>query len=103
MRAVNDNNPTASSIRFPVQPRLVPMAKAARRLHLTPAEFEAKAGDLHQYGFPTPCPVTGHYDLKAIDAWLDRRAGLLDKFGPANTLGQARNAAEVVPARIANG
>jgi hypothetical protein len=27
-------------------------------------------------GLPPACQVTGHYDLKAIDAWLDARAGI---------------------------
>jgi hypothetical protein len=66
----------AHSIRFQVQPRLVPAAKAARRLHLTLDEFRAEIAALRLEGFPAPCPVTGHFDLVAIDAWLDRRAGL---------------------------
>lgn len=31
---------------------------------------------LRQNGFPLPDPVTGNYDLVAIEAWLDRRSGL---------------------------
>lgn len=76
LTAANDNWPIAGSIRFRVEPRLVPASKAARRLHLTATEFEAKRADLYGIGFPPPCPVTGHYDLIAIDAWLDQRAGL---------------------------
>ncbi|MBX3580044.1 MAG: hypothetical protein KF723_22800 [Rhizobiaceae bacterium] len=64
------------SIRFAVEPRLVPVAKAARRLHLTVGEFREVRDRLRGEGFPAPCPHTGHYDLVAIDAWLDRRAGL---------------------------
>lgn len=44
--------------------------KAARRLHLTEAQFKEKLGALLLAGMPPACPVTGHYDLKAIDAWL---------------------------------
>ena len=77
MQAANDNRqPIGASIRFSVEPRLVPVAKAARRLHLSAFEFEAKRAELLAYGFPPPCPVTGHYDLMAIDAWLDRQSGL---------------------------
>jgi hypothetical protein len=74
---VNDN-----SIRFRVEPRLVPPVKAARLLHLTLPEFEAKRTALHGAGMPSPCPVTGHFDLKALGAWLDRSAGLAVASGP---------------------
>ncbi len=63
----------ASRIRFPVDPRDVPPEKAARRLHLTLDEFESKLAHLRDRGFPGPDPTTGMYDLKAIDAWMDRR------------------------------
>jgi len=66
----------ASSIRFAVQPRLVPPLKAARFLHLTLAEFDRLLPALRAEGFPAPCRVTGHYDLLAIGAWQDRRSGL---------------------------
>jgi hypothetical protein len=72
----NDNRPTGAAIRFPVEPRLVPAQKAARRLHLSFSEFRDKLAELRIAGFPPPCPVTGHYDLKAIDIWLDCRSGL---------------------------
>lgn len=76
MKADNDNRPQGAAVRFVVQPRLVPGAKAARRLHLTLTEFEAKRAALHRHGFPIPCPVVGHFDLVAIDTWLDRMSGL---------------------------
>lgn len=65
-------------MRFHVQPRCVPRAVAARRLGLTEARFEQSEPDLRRNGFPLPDAVTGHYDLVAIDAWLDRKAGLAD-------------------------
>lgn len=65
-----------NQIRFPVEPRLVPAQKAARRLHLTEAEFKEKLYALQRVGFPTACSITGHYDLKAIDEWLDKRSGV---------------------------
>ena len=74
--AANDNHPVGCSIRFRVEPRLVPPSKAARRLHLTAVEFEAKRGALYGSGMPRPCPITGHFDLVAIDKWLDERAGI---------------------------
>lgn len=95
--AANDNHPHASSIRFVVNPRLVPPAKAARRLHLTPSEFEAKLTAFHRHGFPLPCPVSGHYDLVAMDAWLDRMNGV----GSADNKATKDDAASVVEARLA--
>lgn len=69
---------SASNIRFPVQPRMLPLEKVARWLHLTPDEFRAGLPALRMAGFPEACPVTGHYDRKALEAWQDRRSGLVD-------------------------
>lgn len=96
MRADNDNNPISGSIRFSVEPRLVPPTKAARRLHLTLTEFEMKRAALHRSGFPLPCDITGNFDLHAIEAWQDRRSGLAS---PAVIT--AFNAADVFAARLA--
>ncbi|TIX12656.1 MAG: hypothetical protein E5V41_23480 [Mesorhizobium sp.] len=88
--AANDNRPQGASVRFVVEPRLIPPEKAARRLHLTPAEFEAKRTALYQHGFPMPVPVVEHFDLLAIDAWLDR----------VSSLGATADGAVVDPARL---
>lgn len=72
---------SAPSIRFPVQPRLIPAVKAARFLHLTLAEFNAALTQLRAEHFPCPCRITGHYDLVAIEAWQDRRSGLTKPTG----------------------
>jgi hypothetical protein len=65
--------PNAEQIRFRVEPRDVPAVKAARRLHLTLAQFEAKKEELFARLFPRPDPTTGMYDLVAIGAWQDAR------------------------------
>lgn len=64
------------TIRFAVEPRCIPRDKAARRLHMTTAEFEAVRPRLEARRFPRPDPDTGMYDLAAIDAWLDAQSGL---------------------------
>ncbi|TPK18039.1 hypothetical protein [Mesorhizobium sp. B2-5-7] len=98
MKAANDNRPHGAAVRFVVNPRLVPLAKAARRLHLTPAEFEAKLTAFHRHGFPLPRPLTGHYDLVAMDVWLDRMHGVsYDENRPTCPTG----AASLVDARLA--
>ena len=86
--------PTAPQVRYRVDPRDVPAEKAARRLHLTPTQFEAKLQELQVRGFPAPDPTTGMYDLCAIDAWMDARSNLPRQEGLTAARG-ARNAREV--------
>ncbi len=64
------------SVRFRVDPRDVPPVKAARLLGMTLTEFEATLPRLRLRAFPAPDPDTGNYDLKAVEAWMDRRSGL---------------------------
>jgi hypothetical protein len=66
-------------------------------LHLTLTEFDDKLAVLSDAGFPAPCPITGHYDSHAIEAWQDRRSGL---FG-AVVASAALNADDVVMRRLA--
>lgn len=91
--------PAPNQIRFIVEPRLVPPTKAARRLHLTLAEFNLKREALYRAGFPQACSVTGHYDIKAIDEWLDRRSGVASEGAPDTIDGQ--DATAYMMARIA--
>jgi hypothetical protein len=65
--------PTPAKIRHKVAPRDVPISQAARKLHLTVAEFRAKLPELYKRQFPRPDPTTGMFDLVAIDAWQDAR------------------------------
>jgi len=62
-------------IRFCVEPRDIPVEKAARRLHLTTTEFQAKLPALLARGFPRPDPITSMFDLaaRAIDQWMTAR------------------------------
>ena len=68
-----DRLPRAANIRFRVDPRDVPAEKAARRLHLTVADFELKLPKLLERGFPPPDVTTGMFDLRAIDEWMTSR------------------------------
>lgn len=87
--------PQHSSVRFPVQPRLVPPMKAARYLHLTLAEFVELLPALQMQGFPKACAITGNYDMVAIDAWQDKRSGLAGSSAPS------QSSAEIAKARLA--
>jgi hypothetical protein len=60
-------------MRFRVEPGDVPAEAAARRLGLTPAQFEEKLPALLQRGFPAPDETTGNYCLEAVDRWRFRR------------------------------
>ena len=70
--------PQAAALRFRIDPRNVPADKAARVLGPTIAAFSAALPRLQNRGFPAADPDTGNYDLKAIEAWMDRRSGLAD-------------------------
>ncbi|WP_257164632.1 hypothetical protein [Bradyrhizobium sp. SRS-191] len=65
--------PTSSTLRFRVDPADVPAEKAARRLHLTEAQFREKLPELLARGFPAADPTTGMFDLEAIDRWRAER------------------------------
>jgi len=90
-------NPAGASIRFRVDPRDVPPDKAARRLHLTPAEFSIKLPELLARGFPQPDLTTGMYDLAAIDEWMTARHGPQPRALTAEL--KPRDAAEVFTQR----
>jgi hypothetical protein len=74
----------AAKIRFKVEPRDIPPAKAARRLHLSLDEFRNNLPDLLQRGFPAADPTTGIYFLPAIDQWMASRSGLTPTAGSQN-------------------
>jgi hypothetical protein len=82
-------------MRFKVEPRDVPAEAAARRLGVDLSGFTERLPDLLTRGFPAPDATTGNFDLKAIDAWMDKRSGLGGIAAPA-----ARDAASVVDERI---
>ena len=63
------------SVRFKIDPRMIPAEKVARRLGITKANFEAKRLELEQAGFPKADPIIGTYSLLAVDGWIDRRHG----------------------------
>ena len=69
----------------------VPRDVAARRIALSPAEFDKALPALLARGFPPPDPTTGNFDLDAIDRWRrsrhphhrTRRAGACGVVGEA--------------------
>ena len=73
MGAVMSQTLTAAKVRFKVEPRDIPAAKVARRLHLSLDEFRAKLPELVRRGFPPADPTTGMFYLPAIDQWMASR------------------------------
>lgn len=72
------------TVRFPIQPRMVPPEKVARRLGVTAAVFAEKRQALESAGFPKAEPVLGNYCLEAVDNWIDLKAGLTRADDPAS-------------------
>ncbi|RWD32548.1 MAG: hypothetical protein EOS34_20685 [Mesorhizobium sp.] len=60
---------------------------------MTAKEFAELLPALVHDGFPQACPITGNFDLMAIDAWQDRRSGLAGVAAPASV--------DIVRARLA--
>jgi hypothetical protein len=69
----NDEAPPLMPARVKIEPRDIRFEAAARRLGLTPTEFEKIKERLFARGFPRADPDTGNYDLDAIDAWRRSR------------------------------
>ncbi|MER9282028.1 hypothetical protein [Mesorhizobium sp. M0522] len=63
---------------------------------MTAKEFAELLPALVHDGFPQACPITGNFDLMAIDAWQDRRSGLAGPAAPP-----AAVSADIVRARLA--
>ena len=95
VKVISKRQREAEEIRYRVDPRDVPANKVARRLHLTPAEFDKNKDELFRRGFPRPDPTTGHYDLAAVDRWMDsRHQTKADKLRDARDVVSSRLAAE---------
>lgn len=52
--------------------------ETAYYLGLSQGRFAELLAALQAEGFPTADPTTGRYDRRAVDLWLDRRAGLAE-------------------------
>jgi hypothetical protein len=59
-------------VRIPDRGDIAP-ALVAQRLGMSPADFDARRGELERRGFPEPDPTTGKYCIEAVDRWRLRR------------------------------
>jgi len=57
-------------------PRVLSERETAYYLGRSESSFHTLKVALERQGFPLIDPLTGGRDLRAIDAWLDRRSGL---------------------------
>lgn len=78
-----------------------PPIAAARRLWLSLDEFNEQLPQLLERGFPRADPVTGNYDLDAIDAWRRKRNPQLFPDAALTPQRMARHAGDVVADRVA--
>jgi hypothetical protein len=87
------------TLRHRIDPLAIPPVKAARRIGLTLAEFDAKLPELFAAKFPPP-NAAGTYSLAAIDRWLDPDAHPQASFNQTSPT-RARDANDVVWGRLA--
>ena len=57
-------------------PRVLSERESAYYIGRSEFSFHSRRAALESQGFPRIDPLTGGRDLRAIDAWLDRRSGL---------------------------
>lgn len=62
------------------EPRFLSGCQLAAYLGRSESWVCANRGRLAALGFPGRDPVLGGWDRHAVDAWLDRRAGLLEPW-----------------------
>ena len=67
---------TRSRPRFTLPPRGLTVDESAGYLGLGMTEFTRLLPRLEAEGFPKPDSLTGRRDWKAIESWMDVRAGL---------------------------
>ena len=94
-----ENGQVASAMTVPhfkIVPRDVPASAVARLLGVSEARFIDCLAILLARGFPGPDATTGNYDLKAVEAWQDRRSGLAG----AVAINMAKDASTVFADRL---
>ncbi len=69
---------TQARPRFTLPPRGLVDHETAGYLGLGQTEFTRLLPRLEAEGFPRPDPLTGRHDWKAIENWMDVRAGLAE-------------------------
>ncbi len=67
---------TRTRPKFTLPPRGLTIDESAGYLGLGTTEFNRLLPRLEAAGFPNPDPLTGRRDWKAIENWMDVRAGL---------------------------
>ena len=69
---------TRARPRFTLPPRGLIESESAGVIGLGPSEFNRLLPRLEAEGFPKRDPLTGRRDWKAIENWMDVRAGLAE-------------------------
>lgn len=73
---------SAPKLRVVPDPRYWTDAQVAARLNMSVNYFSTHKAQLYRAGMPQPDELFGgKTDAKALEAWCDRRAGLIDAIG----------------------
>tara|TARA_B100001248_G_scaffold239629_1_gene205049 strand:- start:28152 stop:28400 length:249 start_codon:yes stop_codon:yes gene_type:complete len=55
-----------------IQPRMINKTEALNYIGITQSVFSSRREFFEQSGFPKPHPIIKKYDIKQLDAWLER-------------------------------
>lgn len=76
---------TAAKPKYAPEPRCWTSIQVCERLGCSLSWFAANRARLYRAGMPQPDELLGgKTDAKALEAWLDRRAGLIDALGASS-------------------
>lgn len=70
---------------FTPEPRGWTTFQVSTYLGISEASFRSQAAAYERAGFPKPNTITGRYDRRAIDRWLDEQSGLRDHSEPTTS------------------
>lgn len=76
---------TAAKAKHTPDPRYWTDVQVAARLNMSVSYFASQKLSLYRAGMPQPDGLFGgKTDAKALEAWCDRRAGLIDALGQSS-------------------
>lgn len=75
-----------AKVKFMPEPRGWTQVQVCARLGLSLSRFQEVKKQLKDEGMPQPDPITGRTDANALEAWMDRRSGLVSPANDAEAL-----------------
>ena len=68
--------------------------ECACHLGITESRFVESLPKLQKCGFPSPHPILGTYDMKAVDLWFDKESGIGAPLGALGNVDHRRKIVE---------